>query len=416
MFSQLDFTSITVVFVVGFFSGLLTAGIRSGFARKLLKILIARNYRYNRRYEGALTSLMLERTDEGVDTFVRSIAVNTATFDVHLSLGALHRKRGDYESAVKIHENLLYHPSAKKEQRYHAQFELGEDYYRSGILDRAEEYFKELSSYFDVPLNLHNESLIRLLGIYQEFHDWLQAIDIAGQLTQNKFSAEPDVWRCLQAQFCCEIVQKELSQKCVEAAESWLRKAKLYDANCVRIQFLEFDCARSYADEVRAVKAIQSIATSHSKLLITMLEGAQDYLEATCSDESRLSLYKSLYGASPSLNLLNQISKLLVVLEGPLIALRYLLLELSAFPALSTYSRLIEPAFLQNGTQLGDKDMYQKLELIVLRLLQDNSFYLCSDCGFKGRKHHWVCPQCHHWNVINPQLLPYDSSLKLTIK
>ena len=60
-------------------------------------------------------------------------------------------------------------------QRAHALFELGQDYMRAGLFDRAETLFGEL-----VDSNPHSEqALDYLLDIYQQEKDWDKAIQTA---------------------------------------------------------------------------------------------------------------------------------------------------------------------------------------------------------------------------------------------
>jgi lipopolysaccharide biosynthesis regulator YciM len=42
------------------------------------------------------------------------------------------------------------------------------------------------------------------------------------------------------------------------------------------------------------------------------------------------------------------------------------------------------------------------LKGIIGALREQHLGYVCSQCGFKGRTMHWLCPGCKRWNTIHP--------------
>jgi lipopolysaccharide biosynthesis regulator YciM len=72
------------------------------------------------------------------------LEVNSDTVETHLALGNLFRKRGEVDRAIRIHQNLMARSSLNSEQRADAVLELGQDYMKAGLFDRAEGLFKEL--------------------------------------------------------------------------------------------------------------------------------------------------------------------------------------------------------------------------------------------------------------------------------
>jgi hypothetical protein len=61
-------------------------------------------------------------------------------------LGNLFRRRGETERAIRVHQNLVQRPDLPSDQKTQAMFELGQDYLKAGLLDRAEETFNQLVS------------------------------------------------------------------------------------------------------------------------------------------------------------------------------------------------------------------------------------------------------------------------------
>src|SRR5258706_2764873 len=96
-------------------------------------------------YFKGLNFLMNEQPDKAIEAFIEVVKVDPETIELHFALGSLFRRRGEYDSAIRMHQNLLERADLADDQRVIALAELGQDYLKAGILDRAEEGFKELS-------------------------------------------------------------------------------------------------------------------------------------------------------------------------------------------------------------------------------------------------------------------------------
>ena len=71
--------------------------------------------------------------------------VTADTIETHLALGSLFRRRGEVERAIRVHQNIISKPDLEERQKTRALLELGEDYMRAGLFDRAENLFNELT-------------------------------------------------------------------------------------------------------------------------------------------------------------------------------------------------------------------------------------------------------------------------------
>lgn len=133
---------------------------------------------FHPEYFKGLNFVLNEQPDKAIEVFIRMLEVDSETVETHLALGNLFRRRGEVDRAIRIHQNLIARPTLNREQRAHALLELGMDYMRSGLLDRAEGLFLEL-----VESDLHlNQAYTELLEIYQQEKDWENAIIIARKL------------------------------------------------------------------------------------------------------------------------------------------------------------------------------------------------------------------------------------------
>ena len=115
-------------------------------------------------YFKGLNFLLNEQPDKAIEVFVQALEVNSETVETHLALGSLFRRRGEVDRAIRIHQNLIARPMLDKVQRAHALLELGQDYLKAGLFDRAENLFLEL-----VDARPYNEAALRfLMNIYQQ--------------------------------------------------------------------------------------------------------------------------------------------------------------------------------------------------------------------------------------------------------
>jgi len=154
------------------------------------------SYTLNSDYFKGLNYLLNEQTDKAIDVFIKLLEVGEDTFDTHISLGNIYRKRGEVEQAIKIHQNVIAQPSLSVNKRNDALYELARDFMHAGLLDRAENLFHEL-----IEKQSHVKSALNhLLSIYQQEHDWEAAI-----LTAKKLEAASNQPYCHQiAHFYCE--------------------------------------------------------------------------------------------------------------------------------------------------------------------------------------------------------------------
>src|SRR6185437_9888897 len=97
-----------------------------------------------RDYLVGLNFLLNEEPDKAVDVFIKMLEVDSDTVETHLAVGKLFRRRGEVDRAIRIHQNLIARPQLDKVYREQSLFELGQDYFSAGVLDRAERIFLEV--------------------------------------------------------------------------------------------------------------------------------------------------------------------------------------------------------------------------------------------------------------------------------
>src|SRR3954454_20981494 len=113
-------------------------------ARIDIKQLLSESRALPLSYFKGLNFLLNEQPDKAIEAFIEVVKVDPQTIELHFALGSLFRRRGEVERAIRMHENLLERADLPEQQKVVALTELGQDYLKAGILDRAEEGFVKL--------------------------------------------------------------------------------------------------------------------------------------------------------------------------------------------------------------------------------------------------------------------------------
>src|ERR1700739_3538809 len=149
-------------------------------------------------YYKGLSLLLNEQQDKAIDAFIEAVQNDPDTSELHFALGNLFRRRGEYEGAVRVHEDLLSRDDLSKADRHRAQHALALDFLKAGLLDRAEEALRKLEG-----TAYESQALLALLAIYERTRAWPNAAEIAKKLEasdQGNFSGRVAHYLCEQAQ------------------------------------------------------------------------------------------------------------------------------------------------------------------------------------------------------------------------
>src|SRR5690606_26434476 len=150
-------------------------------------------------YFRGLNYLLNEQPDKAIEVFLQIAEVDKQTVETHLALGHLFRRRGETDRAIRVHQNLIARPNLTPDQKSLALLELGEDYMRAGLLDRAETLFTDL-----VGIDAHAPAALRhLIAICQQERDWKRAIEHARRLEEITGESQAE----LVSQFLSELAE-----------------------------------------------------------------------------------------------------------------------------------------------------------------------------------------------------------------
>jgi len=343
-------------------------------------------------YFKGLNYLLNEQPDKAIEVFVRMAEVDNDTAETHLALGSLFRRRGEVDRAIKIHQNLVARPTLSQDQRAHALFELGEDYMKAGLLDRAEHLFKEL---IELKLLVPN-SLLHLIEIYQQEQDWMEAIEKSHQYDQETGQQSGE----LIAQYYCELAEKSLAEGDLQAFSQYIKQACIHDKNCARANLLLADKEKKAQDYSAALKHYVLAANQDAEFLpiiIKSLKECHDKLgtneEMSAFLDSQLEHYS---GITPVLYKSDEI----LSTEGERKAMEFMAEQLKLKPSVRGLQWLVEHSLEKSEGRA--KENLTILRDLMKSLLDNNPIYECHHCGFTGKSMHWQCPGCKQWSTVKP--------------
>ncbi len=349
--------------------------------------------RLSTTYFRGLNYLLNEQPDKAIELFLHVAELDKDTFETQVALGHLFRRRGEVDRAIRLHQGLVQRSDLNDQQKVQALLALGEDYMRSGLLDRAETVFSDLAKLDDrAP-----QALRHLIDIYQAERDWQQAIDKA-----SRFEAVTgESMGKLIAQFECELAERHRAAGDSDQARAAIARSYAADSNAVRAGMLEGRIEYDAAHYPAAIRAYERAARHDPDYLPDILpslsvcyervgdpSGARNFLTEMCEH------YR---GIAPVLAL----TRLVETGEGIHAARDYLALQLKERPSVRGEAALIDLSLADHTDPIAT---LHDLKHVTEQLLVRNPSYRCKSCGFGARSHHWQCPSCKAWGTVKPLL------------
>ena len=338
-----------------------------------------------------LNYLINEQPDKAVDVFIKMLEVNDDTAETHIALGSLFRRRGEVDRAIRIHQNLIARPQLSGEQRARGLYELGQDYLRAGVLDRAENIFLELVGIGkDTKASYHC-----LLNIYQLQKDWQQAIAIAKKLS-SKEKAQMGVQI---AHYYCELAEKAYKNKDVETAIANLEKALLADAKCVRANMLFGNFAYAAGEYADAIRYYRQVKDQDSAYLSEALVPLAKCYAALNKEADFLSYLEKSLKKAKQLPVILALAHELQKLRGADVAIEFLTHTMDQHLSLRSVYYLLG-LYIEKSAG-NTKEQLIHLQSFLQKILENNPTYSCSHCGFAGKSFYWQCPGCRKWSTLH---------------
>ena len=336
-----------------------------------------------------LNLLLNEQPDKAIDAFIEVVKLDSETIELHHALGNLFRRRGEIDRAVRIHTHLFNRADLPAKERTNALAELGQDYLKGGLLDRAEDAFVHLLESAEHKL----DALRALARIYEMEREWLKAIDCARRLEREAGEARD----ATIAHFFCELAVQALAKSQLDEARRFLDEALVVDRKSVRATMLAGELAARRGDAEQAIAQWMKIETTSAEHLALIAPRLTELLDKVGRRAEALNLLRRRLADSPSIDLLDVTVQRVTEWEGAAAAEQLLREELRRHPSLLGFERLLAMRPAGAGDELSLlRPLIQQQTLKLAR-------YRCASCGFRAREFHWQCPGCTSWGSYPPR-------------
>ena len=343
-------------------------------------------------YFRGLHYLLNDQPDRAIEVFIKVLEIDEETAETQLALGNLYRRRGEVDRAIRLHQNLVARPALTDDLRLEAHLELAQDYLSAGVLDRAEDIYRDL-----VSAKAHRVQALRhLLDIYEQEKDWEQARKTASELADATGTEQGAVI----SQYLCEGALQALTLGSKEEALHLLRSAREAHPACARASLHEGDILSSQGSFDLALTAYRRIEDQDADYLpevIGRIRKCFDVLGDREAARGYLERILELYGG---MTVMLALAEMIREERGNTFAIHFMLEALAKRPTVRGFDRLLDFASDSASDQVPDH--LEVMKGLLAQLMNDRPVYQCRHCGFAARSLHWQCPGCKHWNTVRP--------------
>lgn len=362
---------------------------------QLTRWIIARRSRAQQRkisedYFKGLNYLLNEEPDKAIEVFIKAIEVDSETVELHLALGGLFRRKGQVDRATRVHQNLIARPHLSDEHRLQAIYELAQDYDHAGLLDRAENLYKEL---MDSPL-YRKRAIEGLEKIYRREKEWRSAIDV---ILLHRRQDKPELNESL-AHYWCELAEEAITAAQYANADRFLRNAASVNKASPRVLLLKGDLAYALDDYLNAARHWRDLAERHPSLIDLVVEKIVRAYKKNNERDALAQFLQSMATLPRSERSFAAWHEACVELFGKPQAQEMIVTLIGAAGITGAAAQL----FLEGSKQQDIEHAVQEKALLALleKAKQTSHQYTCSVCGYRVKSIHWHCPKCGHWETF----------------
>lgn len=342
-------------------------------------------------YIQGLNYLLANKSDKAIQLFVDLIKVDKETIETHLALGNLFRSKGEVDRAIKIHQNLIARPNLDQNQRVMALKELAEDYLKAGLLDRAENLYKEL-----VQINPRNkDALQKLFELYSLEKSWAEARDIALELYQQQRSGS----RLILTHCYCELAELALAEGNLRETRENLDKAIQIDSQCVRALLLLVNFHLRENKRAKASQLFNQLMNTSPQFIEIYLDPAREILLENGSVKKYQQFLTRQYEKKPISSIAMELLKSYRINDQHELIVEFLYRALQESASIELFDFAFQ--YFKSHPDLQD-GAWDELAAHFKKINNKKTSYLCTVCGYESHSMQWNCPSCKTWSSIRP--------------
>jgi lipopolysaccharide biosynthesis regulator YciM len=329
--------------------------------------------------------------DHAIEEFSKSVQVNSDTIETYIALGNLYRSKGDFERAILVRQSVILRPNIDKQIKLRALFDLGVDYRKGGLLNRALKTFLKLEE--NDPSNIEN--LKEIESIYEEMGDWENAFQTRQKIARRQ---KGNFAHILSHQLV-EMGKNAMLEGSTNKAKSSFTKAISTNEKCVDAYLHLGDLHFEKGEFKKALaiwKKVVEVAPEFTFLACNRLESTYLKMRDLKPVEEFLKECANLT-SDPYIHL--AFARFLYSADDIVGAVRHLDSALELAPAFWEAIKFKGEILLAHQK---DKEALTAYDGLIQQLSLPYLKFQCSHCGFEPHDLVWQCPQCKNWDTITP--------------
>jgi lipopolysaccharide biosynthesis regulator YciM len=333
-----------------------------------------------------ISYILANEPDMAIEELTKAARINSETVETYVALGNLFRSKGEFERAIRIRQTIILRPNLDPETKLRALFDMGLDYRKGGLIERAINCFRDVTQ--GDPGRV--EAYVQLESLYEEIKDWEQAFRVQEKIDELRGSSSHHVL----AHLCAESGKALAEKGDVAGARAKLKQAVGIDPDCLDAYLHLGDLNFRQGKVERAIdhwRRAAEIKPAFSFLAYRRLEEAagseppmaEQFLRECCAR-----------GKDPFA--LMYLARHLSQRGERREATSALHQALEIEPGLLEARRLLGELLLSDG--LVEEALAQYRELLAE--ISAPKRFECGRCGFQAEELTWRCPGCACWDTL----------------
>jgi len=354
------------------------------------------NSMYSSEYYRGLNYLLNNEDDKALKIFTDLIDVDSSTIETHLALGGVYRRRGEFDKAILIHQNLLSRPKLDKSIKNQTYYELGKDFFSAGLYDKSEKILLSLKDN-----KSYDESCSEyLLLIYELSKDWDSAISFSKTLKNDTIrNLSIDL---LISQYYCEKASDYKKDNQLNKAITVLRKAQNTCNASKRPYSMLFEINIDSNPGIALDNLVNLLEIDSTFIIILANEIIQ---LSTIHQEKKIDkrIYDLILKYSNENHFSPKIYEFMFNMNNYKSPADYVNKTKN-----NVFTNIFDNLYMRDNLNNNES----KTNLDLLSLIDENFLtYSCSNCGYSAKNYIWQCPSCNNWETIKPNTISDRVSL-----
>ncbi|MBN2233225.1 MAG: tetratricopeptide repeat protein [Deltaproteobacteria bacterium] len=349
-----------------------------------------------RSYFRGLSYVLSNETDRAIAEFTRAAAISSATSEIYLALGQLFRSSGEVERAIRIHQSILLRSRLPDDIRLQTQFEIGLDYLRAGLLDRARQAFEAL---VDVAPT-YAEALETLGSIYERTREWEKAIAIHKRAAVLRGGDHNEL---LLAHLTAEMAKEAEEQGNTGRAAALYQRALEIEHRCMDAWLHLGDLHLRAGRQAAAIEAWNRAFTTNPDL-VTLVEERFGNLPEEAQPVARRDFYarhRERYGENRYF--MAAYIAFLAAGDRQPEAVELARELLARHPDWPGMFNLLGVLVAGSEAHAERRVIYPVVADFFAAFRLPVKAFFCHHCGYELDTVVWKCPRCGHWDTIGPR-------------